>query len=316
MAEGVGVLAEGSARSRAGAMIPLVLAGPPRSGTTMLSALIDGHSEINWLPDEGFFFEHLYVLGAENYERFVGAASLGVDALIEGLRDRSLMPPTHRPLSDFPALRYDWSEERFRAALAGAVPKTVQALWVLLRDAYLAALGQAPRRYVSIKAADYGRSVFGALDNFPDARGIIVVRHPIPMLNSLKAYRSKRNAKLLTWPTLVDAVVAMDRLAGLVDRYPKERLYLLRYEDVAGSPEAHMRALCQWLAISFEPAMSTPTMMGQAWSNNSSFGAGESGTTPLPERRAEMLSAKERDYILDATRPFRARFGYEEKAAA
>jgi hypothetical protein len=316
MAGVTGVLAEASRDGRSRAMIPLVLAGPPRSGTTMLSALIDGHSEINWLPDEGFFFEHLHVLGAENFERFLGAAALGVDALIEGLRDRSLMPPTHRPLSDFPALRYEWSEPRFRQALTGPAPATVQALWAVLRDAYLAALGQTPRRYVSIKAADYGRSVFGALDHFADARGLVVVRHPIPMLNSLKAYRAKRNAKLITWPTLVEAVVAMNRLAEGVDRYPKQRLALLRYEDVAADPEGQMRALCDWLAVGFEAAMTTPTMMGQAWSNNSSFGAGESGTAPLPEQRAEMLSAKQREYILDATRPFRARFGYDEKGAA
>ncbi len=77
-----------------------------------------------------------------------------------------------------------------------------------------------------------------------------------------------------------------------------------------------MRALCDWLAIQFESAMMRPTMMGQAWSNNSSFGAGESGSAPLPEWRDEMLSAEEREYILQATGPFRTRFGYDGKGAA
>src|SRR5574338_1316125 len=98
----------GRAEQEAGTSIPLILSGPPRSGTTLFSALLDGHSEINWFVDEGYFFEHLHVLGPENFGRFVAAAMLDVDGLIEGVRDRSLMPPTHVPRGAFPSLVYAW----------------------------------------------------------------------------------------------------------------------------------------------------------------------------------------------------------------
>jgi hypothetical protein len=289
---------------------PLVLSGPPRSGTTYFSALLDGHSAINWFIDEGFFFEHLHVLGSDNFERFVRAGMLGADPLVEGVRDRSLMPPTHQPPSDFPSLQYPWSEEKFREVLGSRNAATPRELWTLLRDAYIAGFGYAPRRYVSLKAADYGRSVFGALDFFPEARGIIIVREPAAALNSLKAYRGKRNAKLLTWPTLVQAIVDMNKLAALVDRYDPARLHVVRYEDFAADVEGAMRALCRWLGVDFEPALLQPTMMGRPWSNNSSFGVGESGVTPLPQRREPRLSDAERNYALWALEPFRSKFGY------
>lgn len=290
--------------------MPLVLAGPPRSGTTLFSAFLDGHSEINWLPDEGFFFEHLHALSGENFERFVRAAALGSESLLEGLRDRALMPPLHRPLSDFPSLQYDWSEQRFRAVVESRKPRSVSELWALLRDAYLAGLGYTPRRYVSLKAADYGRSIFGALDHFSDARGIVIVREPIATLNSLKAYRQKRNVKLLTWPTLVQAIVDMNRLAALADRYSSDHLRILRYEDFTTDIEITMRGVCDWLGIRFEPVLLQPSMMSHPWTSNSSFGTGESGIAPLPDKRVTMMSPAERDYALWALEPFRSRFGY------
>src|SRR5262245_12456256 len=143
------------------AMCPLILGGPPRSGTTLFSSLLDGHSDINWFIDEGFFFEHLHQLNPDNADRFVRAALFDPESLIEGLRDRAIMPPTHQT-TDFPALKIPWSEESFRRELMGRKPTTVRDLWNLLRDAYMAGFGYTPRRYLSMKAADYGRSVFGA----------------------------------------------------------------------------------------------------------------------------------------------------------
>src|SRR5262245_11122534 len=99
------------------ALLPLIMSGPPRSGTTMFSALLDGHPDINWFLDEGFFFEHLHNHGSHFVADFVRASGLGVDKLIEGIRDRSLMPPTHVPPSDYPSLKYPWSEDTFRGTL-------------------------------------------------------------------------------------------------------------------------------------------------------------------------------------------------------
>lgn len=289
-------------------MTPLVLSGPPRSGTTLLSALFDGHTQINWFPDEGFFFEHLYLLGREYHEQFIRAATLSIDGLVEGLRDRSLMPLVHRPLSDFPSLHYPWSEERFLSVLKEKMPTSIREVWYWLRDAYVAGFGFNPRRYVLIKAADFGRSVFGALEYFEEARGIIIVREPISMLNSLEGYRRKRGAKLLTWPTLVDTVVGLNRLAELANE--SSRVRIVRYEDLIERREVILLELCEWLGLPLEAITFEPTMMGRPWSNNSSFVTGERGIAPLPDKRDMVFSKAEQDYIVWATTPFRQRFGY------
>jgi hypothetical protein len=249
------------------AMCPLVLSGPPRSGTTLFSALLDGHSQINWFIDEGFFFEHLYELGPDNVGRFVKAASLGIENLIAGIRERSIMPRTDQT-TDFPSLKIKWSEDSFRKALAGKKATTLRELWVVLRDAYMSGFGYAPRRYVSMKAADYGRSVFGALEYFPEARGIIIVREPVAAFNSLKMYRQKYNRNLVTWPALVKAAADMNKIGAQADRYGGSRLLIVRYEDFEENPAPVMHALCRWSGIPFEHVLTQPSMMGAPWSNN------------------------------------------------
>ena len=135
--------------------VPLVISGPPRSGTTLFSAMLDGHPDINWFPDEGYFFEHLHI-NRDDIDSFVRAALMGPEFLIEGIKDRGLMPPTDSPLSDFPSLKYNWDHDAFQRVISESrMIRSVKDLWELLRDAYLAGYGYGSRPYVSIKGLSH-----------------------------------------------------------------------------------------------------------------------------------------------------------------
>lgn len=287
--------------------VPLVISGPPRSGTTLFSAMLDGHPDINWFPDEGYFFEHLHI-NRDDIDLFVRAALMGPEFLIEGIKDRGLMPPTDLPLSDFPSLKYNWDHDAFQRVISESrMIRSVKDLWELLRDAYLAGYGYGSRPYVSIKAADYGRSAFGADDNIPIAKIIVLVREPLAMLNSLKAYRRKYGRKFLTWPTLCDAIGQMNWLARELHR---RGLRVIRYEDLIASPRKQMQSVCDWLGIPLHSAVLRPTMMGVEWTSNSSFASGESGALHNVTRRW-VLSPEEEAYIIECSRPFQDRFNYQ-----
>lgn len=292
--------------------IPLIVSGPPRSGTTFFSSLLDGHEQVNWLPDEGFFFEHIHNLGMAGRELFLDAAMLDIDTYVDGMRDRSLFPPTHRPFSDFPTLEYQWDEALFLRLLALDQCRSLEDLWEVTSAAYLAALAQ-PRsgKFTCMKAADYGRSVLGALGLIPDAKGIIVVREPKAALNSLHQYRLNRNEKLLSWPTLVHAMAEMNSLAeALVQAAGDERLHVVRYEDLLSDQRGVMERLCKWLGIPFSEALMTPSMLGRPWTNNSSFGAC-TVSTGLEKQRQDVLSPAKRALIDKHLGPFRKAFRYE-----
>lgn len=287
--------------------VPLILSGPPRSGTTFFSALLDGHSHINWFLDEGFFFEHLHDLGGDNHRLFINAAKADAEGFIDGIRDRFIFPPTHIPHGDFPELKYHWSEDAFRRSLDMSRVETARDMWNMLSRAYLTGFGYGDRPFICMKGADYGRSVAGALRYFPESRGIIIVRAPLPSLNSLKRYREKRGAKLLTWPTLTRAIVEMNHIPELVRTADPARLRVVRYEDLVKDTRGTMESICAWLGIPMEPACEKVTMMGVDWTDNSSFdlpaGAAKSS-------RPELYSAAMKQYIHDATKPFRDAFNY------
>jgi len=290
--------------------IPLIISGPPRSGTTFFSSLLDGHEHINWLPDEGFLFEHIHNLNAAGREIFLDAARLDLDTYIDGVRDRSLFPLTHKPFSDFPSLEYRWDETIFRRLLTLDRCQSLGQLWDITSKAYLAALGQpSAGKYTCMKAADYGRSVFGALGLIPEARGIIVVREPKAALNSLHQYRLNRQEKLLSWPTLVQAMTEMNALAENFSNVALEgRLLLVRYEDLLADQRAVMENLCTWLGIPFADALMVPSMLGRPWTNNSSFGA---GAASLDSQRQDVLSPAKRALVDKHLTTFKKVFRYE-----
>ena len=126
----------------------LVISGPPRSGTTMFSAYVDGHSQINWLPDEGFIFEHFWNTGEKNIQTFIQAAKINKHNLINGIKDRFIMPPVHEPLSDFPSLKFNWSEKVFEDNLDLENIHSCEDLWSNLKNSYLEALGMKKKEVV------------------------------------------------------------------------------------------------------------------------------------------------------------------------
>ncbi len=145
---------------------PLIISGAPRSGTSLLYNLFDGHPEVNWLVDEGFLFEYLDDIGAGSVEVFLDAVPDDVDTLVDGLRDKQVIPPLHLPylqsvkrgsVSEV-AIDAPWDEDAFRAVLARPREPGVAGLWRWLVAACLAGMGESPKTFACMKSPDYGKS--------------------------------------------------------------------------------------------------------------------------------------------------------------
>jgi hypothetical protein len=298
---------------------PLVISGAPRSGTTLIYNLMDGHSDISWLVTEAYFFEYLHDLGVEREAVYRLLADAGIDSLIDGLRDRSVIPPLHNSYRQvFPgtmetAVTYEvpWDEEAFRVALQSVDFSTISSMWKGIARACLQAMGQAERRYVCLKAADYGKSAFASIATIEDARAILILRNPVLAIDSLKYGRAKRNDKRLTWPTLATHIgqyVRMFEAAAKLADEPK--LYIIRYEDLAAEPGAEMRRIAAWLDIAFEPALIEPTFLGRSWTGHSTQRVTSGVDSELAVREPKYLTRREQDVIRDALSEGMSRWGY------
>lgn len=305
-------------------LIPLIISGAPRSGTSLIYNLFDGHSSVNWLVDEGFLFEYLYDLGPHHSRALLDALPLDIEAMIGGIRNKRVMPPMHEDYRQSvdqgsvseTHIKSPWCEMRFRQALSTTSrPENIAELWRYLANACLAGEGVPPRRYACMKAPDFGKSVGAALSLIGEARGIVILRNPLRALDSLKRSRELRGQKLLTWPQLAITVGSFFAMSERIDAVDPARLYVLRYEDLIRNPESVMQGLAEWLGIEFEPCLLEPTMRGQQWPGISSFEPTDRIDAGPSRRPLEALSCEEADYIRHTLTDFMFQNGYMEGSA-
>ena len=297
---------------------PLIISGAPRSGTSLLYNLFDGHSQIGWLLNEGYFFEFIYDLRSAKSDMWLDATRRPIDDFIAGLRDKQLIPPLHEGYRQSPAagsvsefsLQYEWSESRFREALDLKSATSVDALWRMLATACLAGLGIPSKRFACLKAPDYAKSAVAATQTIASARTVVIVRDPIHALDSLKRSRALRKEKHLSWPQFSLCVAEMQAMVARIQECPQDRIHWIRYEDLVSNAHGTMKALAAWIGIEFEDCLLQPTMLSQEWPGISSFKS-TAGIEALPAgRTVQSLDSFDLDYVDAHLNEFRKHFGY------
>lgn len=298
--------------------VPLVISGAPRSGTSLLYNLFDQHPDISWLVEEGFLFEYLHDLGHDGLELLLDCMPRNVDALVAGLRDKQVIPPAHVPYVQSKErgsvsevkIEAPWHESAFRLALSRPFERSAEQLWQHLVIALLSGLGQPMRRYACLKAPDFAKSTTSALELITDARAIVIVRNPLYALDSLKRSREMRGAKLLTWPSLAQAIRSFQDLHARIRAADPARCRTVRYETLIENPEPIMRNLAGWLDISFTPSLLQPTMHGQHWPGISSFRVTEGIEKAPAERGIQSLTDEEQGVVRRHLAGLLAEFDY------
>jgi Sulfotransferase family len=297
---------------------PFIISGAPRSGTSLLYNLFDGHSQIAWLVDEGFLFEYLYDLGPAAAQIFVDAVPADVDSFVHGLRDRQVVPPLHQPYYQSKArgsmseieIPAKWDECAFRSAFVKPMERSVAGLWRHLVDACLAGMGERHKPFACLKSPDYGKSVRAAIDLIPKSRGIVIIRDPLYAIDSLKRSRELRGEKLLSWPQLALNILAFQQMLERIDGASSGRTMCICYESLIAQPDKTMRGIANWLEIPFEDCLLKPTMRGQAWPGISSFKPTDGIERAPSERGIQALTNDEQALIRKHLCDFRKRFGY------
>ncbi len=202
------------------------LISPPRSGSTLLARMLGAHSAIH-APEEPHLITPLAHLGY-----FESVESAPYDPVITRQAARALV-----------------------AALPGGETAYLAALRACTDAIYagLLAGGGSGATILLDKTPAYALSLDFLVRLYPGARYVVLTRHP-----------------LAVWSSYVDSFFdGDDRVAHahnpLLERYvpaiarflreAKVAIHRIRYEDLVRDPEAHARALADFLGIAFEPGM-------------------------------------------------------------
>ena len=216
---------------------PVFVVGGPRSGTTLLSAMLSAHSAFACGP-ETHFLSRWARLGGRERARILDPvawpdrAALFVTSL--SLGNRAIYP------------MYGVSDHGIRTWLAARPPSVaamLEALTVQLADQ------QGSPRWVE-KTPRHLEVPELIADVWPDVRIVRIVRDPRDAAVSLTKVP-------FGTPSLLTNLSLLARMNEAATDFYREspQALTVRYEDLVAAPERELRQICDFVGESYEPAM-------------------------------------------------------------
>jgi hypothetical protein len=281
---------------------PVLLCGYPKSGTTLLLALLDRHPELLVFPEESKFFKH--VIGHPERQNLdyvwshtgASAFQFGEVQWASGYRDYS-----------------DINIEAYQAAVRARWERGDQSERALVECTILGygdVTGQMDRRYWVEKTPLNERYLDRARALWPSLRAMYIVRDP---RDNFCSYRKKRElgGQVLTLP---EFVIAWARSVYFWRRFAHRHAtgLLIRYCDLVRNPRAVMQRVCDFLQVRWDDILLKPTRNGVFWSGNSMHGMEHEGisTTSLGKYR-DLLSPDEVAFLETWLGPIMQHHGWD-----
>lgn len=305
---------------------PVFVAGNPKSGTTLVQALLDGHPELYVIPVEFQFFKfaRLPSLPPGNmpppphptWKTPIPRTEVALDILAEEVCSHAELKgllTTGEVGRGIQISESEFDADRFRAAVDVARLETLRDLYLAFCRAFPEATGErrAPGEYRFVEKCPHLEEYAAELRSwFPEARFVHVLRNPYANLYSdLKGQRLKRGLRDRSLRHMAKSYYFMERNRRYLDGYR-----VIRYEDAVLDTASTMDSVATFLDISYQPSLTEPTILGRPWKGNPRSVEGElEGIDPRPvdayrERIASFLVAvvnRHFSYLLD-------RYGYEQ----
>ena len=209
------------------------IVGCPRSGTTLLRAMLDSHSQLA-IPGES----HFIVRMARGRDRYAIPTGFAADAFVDDL------------LADVRFQGWGIAPRSARETLDRAEPTNLADA---LRAVYRAYASHRGKLLYGDKTPGYVRELPLLAELFPEARFVHVVRDGRDVALSLRdmdwAQRGGLDTLAGFWRTNVELAFAARGQLGT-------RRYLeVRYERLVDDPASVLADVCAFLELPYEPAM-------------------------------------------------------------
>ena len=267
-------------------LIPFVF-GHPRSGTSLLTAILDRHSKIAMMPETHLIRALHDRRGSSDHERLL---ILAWDRLRTRMGDLHFTPEAI--LAQF----------RSHPATPEGLLKALLVLWAR----------RAGKPVVGEKTPAHLPFADRILDAIPGSRAILLVRDGRAVVEAM--HRTTFHAETPLRQLVDGWIKAAEYCDRWLTRFPS-RAVVVRFEDLARNPDATLRQLLGWLGLDFEANIfdAGPTQTFRRWED---YAKKEVREPIKPEkadkwREGELLLSTEQ---LGLLAPWLQRFGYPVRA--
>ena len=272
--------------------------GYPKSGTTLLLALLDGHPQLTVLPEETRYMKR--VRGQRDRAEYL-LTRTEYRSLREG-RPRELRGSGRADYTDVDAETF---ERRIRELERAHVDDRTFLLGIVEAWRAVENLPGEKRRWV--EKTPQSEIYIHTWNRWFGRRAVYlhIVRDP---RDTFVSHRAKRaNVTLdrfcLDWARSLEA-----------GRWASSRFsnyHFMRYEDLVTETRESMAAAADWLGIDFDECLLHPTRVGRPWLGNSMSDKAYQGVSRSSIKRyADVLSEAERETLECRLRPQMEAFGY------
>lgn len=283
-----------------------------RSGGSFLSQLFDGHPQLYAHPHElkigypfKWYWPHIDLADRPEHWFFLLFEDIVLEHMKSGYRkDKKERHDEQTHAFAFsPALQ----KEIFLSYVQAAQPLRLRDVFDGYMTSYFnawldnRALEGDTKKYVTAftpRMAMWQENMDQFAEIYPDGKLISIVRDPKNWFPSALRHKPKTYEDVETamqlWKKSVEATIANKERFG-------EQICIIKFEDLVAKPEPVMRYLSQFLDISFDPILLTPTFNGSPIGANTSFGSEKKPIVKSTLYRYTTLSKEETDFIDQTT---------------
>ncbi len=249
---------------------PVFICGHPKSGTSLLRNLLDSHPQLVVYPEEtAFFRRYLPEAGDASLEEKL---SLAERHLIHIFEWNTQEPPSHQegfPDRDYSAISFEEVAAALRQSASQAALRHAGDILSAAALAFGQVSGQLrPDTQRWVEKTPYNERYAERIFTWwPEALCVHLVRDPRDNYVSYTRKHRSWTAEFFAgnWVTSTRSGLANR------ERFGVERYLLVRYEDLALTPEEVLEKLRLFLGIEDHPTLRTPTRVGAPWGGNSMF---------------------------------------------
>lgn len=245
-----------TAQTKSNELTPIFIGGHPKSGSTLLLALLDWHPEVVVFPEELKFYARFYPRSANEKIAKIFAKTAGVIAsdtvqFQSGSRDYSTLNST---------LYYDDLKNRLAKVDSGASDGSyIDAIIGAFKEELIRQGFKDEFKCFCEKTPGNELRLGKIKADYPNYRMLYILRDPRDLFFT---YRKKDTSLTIksfcySWKQSIRAVLN------------NPNVYIIRYEDLITNPSAELSKLTSWLNISYVDSLLRPTRFGQSWSGNS-----------------------------------------------
>lgn len=272
---------------------PIFISGSPRSGTTLMTALLDGHPDLTVFPEEYLYCEPQHDLNLQNlpvlkamFKEKVLLRLQGKDSFLDGM---------HEEGRDYNGFDYNGFEnevdEHFQRLFnreSVTCTSYVPALALIaLLSGFSRVTGIDQQVRGVIKNPRYELYWQQIIKDFPNAKIIYMIRNPHDVILSRTIKKNKRehlrrggspsNWKKKSIAIKPSATFLRDWERSIMAyRSAKSatpsQILRVRYEDLVSSPQNVMHEVAEFLGITWFENLLAPSFFGKPWKGGSMHG--------------------------------------------